>query len=650
MLICCCRNNKLWGKLAPSRPLAIHKTRSESNLQDLLNLSNNGEDEPRLSFLEVGNNRTVRQNDAIIIHGSYMHLNHGDRPSHSTPPFSLPHGKVIDKTEDIRNYIASLPSDDDQGFDGENVLCTPESGSGYSSPMSPPTDDEHTPSCYSKLAREIRREAKMNSEGQFLAGSMTETVDREGVACGASVVLAGEEGEDENEGGFVLSLTDTETQQIVSQIPVRKSLKPTNLPHSLLLQCQVADRKLAGTKSYSEHEPLTEVAAKSVSESAEDADITPHSGHLDAQLEGIEGEEADRMDSTHSGVGSGPINGPQILSVPKRVKEIEQMNLQRSAHTTPTPKSSPVPLEASPVLSNKDNFNAVDNGMLEDQEHASGDVDHASPASVTRTSSGHSMTSLASGDVGDDELECLETHDKSSNPFIITRHASISPSPIVQNRSNFECHTRTFSYSSVPSVSQLSEQSGEEKVSTLGAGAVRARVLDIEKSRDCITSTEEIPSRWQSSQVLSVSSDDSELMRRHSFAHRRPASMVVLERSPSSGSSGRPRSLLWQRREATPTVPLSKFVDNLPILPVQDLKKKFEDSKISSIASSIGGTSYFRKERKRQRLSNLRRSQSLRDMESQEKTSHLFWRKNKRKPPTSYGRSLTRTECASSQD
>ena len=66
----------------------------------------------------------------------------------------------VDKDKHIQDYLASLPTlqtiDDDQGIGGigENT-CTSESGSGSSSPILTPTDDEQF-NLRHKLAKEIK--------------------------------------------------------------------------------------------------------------------------------------------------------------------------------------------------------------------------------------------------------------------------------------------------------------------------------------------------------------------------------------------------------------------------------------------------------------------------------------------------------------
>lgn len=90
----------------------------------------------------------------------------GDAPTsplESTPlRFStLPASMHVDKSENIRHYLASLPNllvDDDQGIGGENI-CTSESGSGYSSPILTPPEEEQFHTLY-RLAKEVHQDMR----------------------------------------------------------------------------------------------------------------------------------------------------------------------------------------------------------------------------------------------------------------------------------------------------------------------------------------------------------------------------------------------------------------------------------------------------------------------------------------------------------
>lgn len=69
-------------------------------------------------------------------------------------------------------------------------------------------------------------------------------------------------------------------------------------------------------------------------------------------------------------------------------------------------------------------------------------------------------------------------------------------------------------------------------------------------------------------------------------------------------------------------------MDEIPATPVQDLKKRFEDSDAVSVTSSVGSSAstshHLKQVRQKTRSSNLRRSQSLRDVESPGKPRYRF--------------------------
>ena len=143
------RHNSFWGKMAPSRPLLNSKIRwrSEPNLPECLLREHRLNHSPDLDlpFLNEDDDTSQGNKMNVIPLQSFSQL-----PSQLMP---------VDKDKTMKNFLASLPSlqtiDDDQGI-GENVY-TSESGSGSSSPILTPTDDEQFHLRH-KLAKEIRDE------------------------------------------------------------------------------------------------------------------------------------------------------------------------------------------------------------------------------------------------------------------------------------------------------------------------------------------------------------------------------------------------------------------------------------------------------------------------------------------------------------
>ena len=135
--------------MAPSRPLLNSKVRwrSEPNLPECLLREHRSNHSPDLELPFLNENEDASQDNKmnVIPLQSFSQL-----PSQLMP---------VDKDKTIKNFLASLPSlqtiDDDQGI-GENVY-TSESGSGSSSPILTPTDDEQFHLRH-KLAKEIKDE------------------------------------------------------------------------------------------------------------------------------------------------------------------------------------------------------------------------------------------------------------------------------------------------------------------------------------------------------------------------------------------------------------------------------------------------------------------------------------------------------------
>ena len=135
--------------MAPSRPLLNSKARwrSEPNLPECLLREHRSNHSPDLELPFLNEDEDASQDNKmnVIPLQSFSQL-----PSQLMP---------VDKDKTIKNFLASLPSlqtiDDDQGI-GENVY-TSESGSGSSSPILTPTDDEQFHLRH-KLVKEIKDE------------------------------------------------------------------------------------------------------------------------------------------------------------------------------------------------------------------------------------------------------------------------------------------------------------------------------------------------------------------------------------------------------------------------------------------------------------------------------------------------------------
>ena len=697
----------MWGKKAPSRPIPVRaiglyraRSQSEPNIPDLFHNAKNleEEDEPELSFLEERGGDVPLLVTSSHLDGSKLLTPGTSHLSHTQSLVRLhPHSTPIDKTENIRQFLASLPNvttvEDDPGF-GDN-MCTSESGSGYSSPISTPTDDDHLPSRYNKLAKEIKRESRAVSEQK-------RSVKEEGEGEGEREKGGEERKEDGGEQEACVVVRETETLSLemsvecsfmpvklpppndtqsntvsssnqadardnetnhtslsdrlqpIAQIPIfqgiPKPLRSTSLPRNILPQYYLEKPDLprpdpSGSPDRLSESVLAEHGSTNLSVSESNFEMLSPSEQSSQQT----------LVKSEAPSTSGLVELPQIQSVPERIKEIEEMNSQKGLSKSPT----------VPVLSSGGGGGSQPTEKREKCEFFIPDEtiptagSNRGSTSMTRTFSGHSLaSSLASLGEAEEELKQLNllndngnSNDGKSLHMVPARHASLSPphltpSPVVLSAES-DTHVRTASCSLYPSehlnddptsvaTSSLPLPSGPDAAGNrpLIRGAVKARVLDIERSKDerC-ASTDELTVRRPSPpfqqraassaaaftvipDAVMSSSDARDLKQLILAQQRRPSSEIVQE-SLSPGSH--------QRRETTPPAFLSawsKLVDEIPTMPVQDLKKKFEDSDAVSVGSSIGSARPHR-EVKRSKGS-LRRSQSLRAVDSPGKIRHRF--------------------------
>ncbi len=723
--------------MAPSRPhpLVLYRARSQSepNIPEMFN-----EDEP---FLEEGGGAGGRGHGGgggDILHASCNHLDlprtdekkagthHIPSRTYSFPPKSTP----IDKTENIRNFLASLPNvtiEDDPGF-GENLCGTSESGSGYSSPASSPTDDDHhRHSRYNKLAKEIRREHKetlmsavepqAQSHPQQGKGLEEETDGRaveattnqmdmavEGVvldkpetaplkleseasrAISSAVVLdqpetaplkleseasraissACQDMEKQEEGKEASSTAVIERLQPVAHIPIfqgiPKPLRSTSLPRNI-----VALYHQHPADAVSTHESLVaEHGSTNVSE-------IPSESNYEPSISPSEQSNQHRVAKADMDTSGPIIELPQIHSVPERIKEIEEM------HSLKSLSKSPTVCESTLISTGERKNGTAETTAMEIEAQQSELKNEDDQNSLSRASSGHSISSLSAGDDELKQLTLMEEGSSSKTPpppsyphaaVMVTRHSSLSPNPLPlpllrQGLGTEEHATRAASCSHL---SQLTEPTirtstapvsggGVEEVAQfaqqLGSGAVKARVMDIEeRNRDeKSTSSDELSVRRQSPPYQPRSASSSEVVVPPTAApsyeardlkqivalhqQRRPSSDVIQERQL-------PVINLKSRRESTPPALFSAWsslVDEVPTAPVHDLKKRFEDSDSVSVCSSVGSSGasggsskvhhhhhhHHHVPRQRVRSGNLRRTQSLRDMElPPAKVRHCF--------------------------
>ena len=816
--------------MAPSRPIpapvkaavGLYRARSHSepNIPELFHGDKDREnDEPELSFLEEGG-MVTGAGDTHLLHVSSNHLDEGGKGLISTPQHlsarSLtrfpPQSTPIDKSESIRHFLASLPNvtvEDDPGL-GDN-MCTSESGSGYSSPISTPTDDDHLHSRYNKLAKEIRREHRAassehhpvkgghgdqgedgGSEGRqkesreeksaqkppLPPGSACESGSSRAVSSSVSESRPASSSHTEDTRNEAHGMASGDRSHPVAHIPIfqgiPKPLRSSSLPRSIVAQYHQEEE--GGGPGQGEGQPATLDTS--------DPPPPPHeAGSLDAMSESLLAEHGSTSVSVSESnyetapspsepigqqkfatakpdpppetrpppeTASGLVELPQIQSVPERIKEIEEMHSLKTSRSPTVP-----PLEASisqPPPEKKERRDPEDTPSIPAPETNSDDNNRRS-GEMTRTSSGHSITSSLSAGEEEAELKELTSLNENGNSnndskvlhMVPLRHASLSPNPAPITQSAgpespdpAALHVRTASCSHIPSSSSPGSAGGAPDHAPLqpepgsktvlvqpGSGAVKARVLDIEERRrdrgERSVSTDEMLARRQSppfqqraasaatteellmrrqsppfqqeratssplsdemlvrrqsspppllQQRASSSSPAKEIpTRRHSTPplQQRPSSstgdmLTACRQSPSSSSSSgralasmsspkaqdlkqlimaqqrRPSSEIIQectaspgshvRRETTPPAFLSawsRLVDEIPSTPVQDLKKKFEDSDAVSLGSSLGSGASIGLQREVKKVkSNLRRTQSLKAVDSPGKGRHRF--------------------------
>ena len=691
----CSRHNELWGKKAPSRsrPLSYQmRSMSEPNLQQSLHREGLVE-EPMLSFLDeedmLESSPTSPKNTARPGRTGLGHWSKSALVTSSMSQLPPNHSSPVDKEENIRNFLNSLPplpsGEDDQGIGSENVYtCTSESGSGYSSPILTPTDDEKFHMQHSSDARHLKESkshhvhvvssAKSNQPGSegVVSGSPEES--RSQVKAEASIQaqtsqsLAGgippkpapppDPKTSKSKGSPPPSLNTTQLMAerrqpvaLINQLPFThvpsKAIRSASLPKKLatldsnksspIPVLQEEAESIEAEKN--EVEPRTEESTARRS-SADDVLITRSEDNL-VLLERQHRRVKSGCDDT-----SGPVKDPQIQSVPERIKQIERMNTDTIDGVG---KSIQQPTQGSPV----EFFIVGDSHVAKEKPQSTG--------SLSRSSSEHSIISTSRSSSlgeGDEELEQIaqSSLQPSSLPHLTTRHSSLSPKPSPQMKIVTE-HVRHSSLSilplnvptttdTVPSSNDNQTLSDENIASTL-MGAVKARVLDIEE-KNKLTERKSSASSCERNEDLSLKSFPSQATgeitsqgsssmdftdgpltdqqpqilietETQGIVKRRPnySPLMVRPSSEIINEDRRKFHLRMGRRDSTPPELFSAWsrwisAENIPSKPVVDLKRKFEDSDSVSTSS----TTSIPRNMALKKGSNLRRSQSLRNVES----------------------------------
>ena len=784
------RHNELWGVHAPSRKIPFSKRRSVSDPNIRKSLANeqaataaaaDNDFDPELACLEDGiipvSSKHLEQEFAVM-----------NKPGSALPLAAIPQIKntPVDKSENIRNFLASLQpppfpptsgDESDQGI-GENTY-TSESGSGFSSPILTPSDEDQNfnllvQESYSKLAREIisngppieMPHSSSSSPGERLSSS-TITTDTSSVPTTSTDVTVND---DDDDGGNEIDhpssplLQETPSSAQRGSIPSKPDPPPEPRPRDPMTSAETQPPPLfhplttsTSTSSQQRVQPVAAAAAavptcipaglvasphKSVSspllvslgslspssskiclsklpkiENLEDleeqqqqqqqqqqADFPPteeeeefvnsplsdrrasSAGEIntsvdsEASFEMLNQHRRVKSDTCEASSPVGPVKKAQIESVPKRIKEIEARNastnhLQQPALPTTTAAST---AQVMPPQDNK----PVEFFISDSPKPPTEGKVIVTP-SMSRSSSQESIEA-------ETELEKLaapqqqQQQQQQSNPVRLqgTRHGSLSPtpSPALKVLSDHNRHssltlhpstapTPTTNITNAEAVAAEGAQSlADNDIASSLMGAVKARVLDIEKRK------EDVPRK---SSTASSEKSEGSLKRASPSNQKRPGSGVSTSQTASAASvqsatvapnnnnnhavvtpsiqpfnsfncsssssnqqfqslhssrcgssevvfdGSRPCSVSDQTRdeegrEGTPPTLSTAWsrwisVEDIPSKPVGDLKRRFEDSRRESKELKV------RLSFPSLRGSNLRRSQSLRDVESPSK-------------------------------
>ena len=599
----------------------------------------------------------------------------------------------VDKDKHIHDYLASLPMaqtiDDDQGIGGIGEHThTSESGSGSSSPILTPTDDERF-NVVHKLAREIKKskEPRYANADDVETGYYSQTSSSQAMTPSLPSLARSQISIPPKPDPPVntrptkskvspppsgnMSITTPMMAQVrqpialTNQIPYKiihsRTKKAVSVPHGLALahsvdpfpstspklatispessktslvgmslaealeedlvseeECQDDDDSIMITVTDSKNNLIQE-------QSAEGGDVTvrlkEREGHTRQSSDGalLSMSVSDSGGDTVTTDGGGQhrraksdgdnISGPtQIPSVPDRVKEIEEMNGSNAGAQSSTGIYT---MSATPNSEDNKKHSICSSSTSSEKRQS------ASLASMSRSSSEHSLSSQ-SHDVDLEELVQISANSNNSPRCVReTRHGSLSPNPPSIQMKIVTERTRCTSMGQLPQSEQTpqrqqQQQQGElddDRLASTLLGAVKARVQDIEeKNKDNGESVRSKSSLEKSegfrkvspastktvftdslSSELAASADDGtddintltaprmSLRHRSPGAQRRPSSEVFVERD---SQSDHPR---MGRRESTPPAFLSAWsklipADGIPSKPVQDLKQKFEDS------------------------------------------------------------------------
>ena len=596
------------------------------------------EDDDLPPILELGRSGMKHSSQGFMINSLPLHY-------YSTP---------LDKATSIRNFLASLPNlpqtiDDDQGIGGEHVCTTSESGSGYSSPILTPPEEDNFPTLY-RLAKEVHEdmthseeEENNHEEKNVHPPSFLPTITTTNITTHpASTIITTQSPPPMVLPTVSISETNRATspqpsaspgrqQPIVSSIvPFHKTLRSASLPHNVVYTAKISpNSSKASLSSLGQNTTGMQQDSESRSSSRSSPIVDGHPvGDCECRSESPMELRAPPMQHRRTKSDCGNMSGPvvktaQIFSVPDRIKEIEELHVQTTKGPSLEGEEKPVDFFIGSSSSHSPRPSAR----------------RSSVSSGSRSSSEESLHS------------CHEVVSPVKSPRISTRHSSLSPKPSVVR--NLTPHLALQSSLSLPpnatppeidvdSLSVSSELRSDEDVALSLQGAVRARVLNIEernkdgtlkvssrkassasleKVEPLAKSSSPPPQRRPSSDIQSKTARVADSPDRNTLPFKRPSRLT--HRRPSSDTimMTRPRSVMAEAGTSSLQSSSNRFmsVEDIPFEmgSVKELKRKFED------------TECIKKPSRKFKV-NLRRVQSLRDIDSP-RTKFLGRRKSSTK-------------------
>lgn len=653
------RHNTLWGVQAPSRLPLIQRSISDPNIQQSLLEECMEHAEHEEPFL--GEEGTL--DDFCTLPTSprqYRMPSEGMGYTWSSPMLnSLPFDQStpIDK---IHRFLASQPHihhpDDDQGIEN---MCTSDSGSGYSSPILTPPDEEQIHTHLYRFAKEIHKEAKQRLTNDELESKDVCSGDPPNGDKQSSPLKAPPKLDSRGKDSSLsppppcFSVDPSERSQLVASLDSTSSHLPTkaarsvSLPHSTpssgyLFKGTSVSPNSSKTSLSSLAQEGPNSRAGSVAENRPPL-LREDSPSNDNRISSVRSESPSetpkslwnhhRRAKSDTCDVSGPVKTAQIHSVPERVKEIEEMHAQATKIQLP---SQPQTLERPAEF-----FVGSSGGSPRPDPTRPSSV-----GSMSRTSSEESLPSQPSSQLSshseEQEEEVPSNMKLSTSPRITSvRHTSLSPTPFTAK--SLSSHLPLQSSLSLPHnipppesdptwCGQDTQSLSDEDIATSLQGAVKARIQDIEeRNKEDITVKARKPSSEKSEGVAKLTPPPSDPRSSGDMTEPRRNSMVIesstkispfdpiaprFSRRPSSDLD-RPGSIMdafsRQHRETTPSSSLrsiantSKFMsvenlssDSSQIASVQQLKRRFEDTDGTATSLRLGSGE------------NLRRSQSLR--------------------------------------